>query len=217
MDKKCTECGAVYPATLEFFNKEKRGKFGLSAKCKECLNKYQKQYREENPEYYKQYRQENKEQIAEHQKQYYQDNKEHRLEYSKQWQKDNKEQVAERKKQYREDNKERIAEYAKQYKQDNKEQILEYNKQWQKDNKELVNAKNAKRRAIKRGVTVENFTAQDVLDMWGTVCHICFDPIDLNDWHMDHVYPLSKGGEHSLNNVKPSHPKCNMVKGASII
>ena len=93
----------------------------------------------------------------------------------------------------------------------------EYQKHYAKDNKERVNAWSAKRRALKLKATVEDFTAQDVLDKWGTDCHICKKSIDALDWHMEHVVPLSKGGEHSLSNVKPSHPICNLSKGASYV
>ena len=44
--KTCSKCGVVYPATLQYFNKRKTGKYGLSGQCKSCqaakrLEKYQ--------------------------------------------------------------------------------------------------------------------------------------------------------------------------------
>ena len=35
--KKCTTCGREYPATVEYFHKEKGGKYGLRAECKFCI------------------------------------------------------------------------------------------------------------------------------------------------------------------------------------
>jgi 5-methylcytosine-specific restriction endonuclease McrA len=35
--------------------------------------------------------------------------------------------------------------------------------------------------------------------------------------HIDHVYPLSKGGLDTLENVRPSHGKCNIVKWATLV
>ena len=61
---------------------------------------------------------------------------------------------------------------------------------------------------------VDNFYRDDVLDKWGMDCHICKTPIDIDNWHMEHVHPLAKGGSHTLENVKPSHPLCNLQKGA---
>jgi 5-methylcytosine-specific restriction endonuclease McrA len=35
-------------------------------------------------------------------------------------------------------------------------------------------------------------------------------------WDLDHVIPLSKGGEHSYDNVQVTHPSCNRKKGAKV-
>ena len=137
--------------------------------------------------------------------------------YSNQWAKDNKERIAEYSKQYYQDNKERYAEYDKQYYQDNKERKAGYWKQYAKDNPEkyrnIQRMAKSRYRAREAGVVFKDFTRQDVLDKWGTDCHICKKPVDLDDWHQDHVMPLSKTGPHTLENVKPAHPKCNQVKG----
>ena len=70
------------------------------------------------------------------------------------------------------------------------------------------------------------FTANTVLEMYGTDCHICNKPISLDaprrsglpNWelslHIDHVQPLSKGGDDTLENVRPAHAQCNMRKSA---
>ena len=66
-----------------------------------------------------------------------------------------------------------------------------------------------------------------VLEVYGTDCHICKNPIDLDaprkvgipGWeralHIDHVHPLSKGGLDTIENVRPSHGKCNVIKWAT--
>ena len=68
----------------------------------------------------------------------------------------------------------------------------------------------------------------EILLLHGTNCHICDDPIDYSaprtvgskGWkyalHLDHVIPLSKGGSDHIENVKPSHAKCNIAKGADV-
>ena len=83
-------------------------------------------------------------------------------------------------------------------------------------------------RARKIGVEYGYYTDQDVLDLYGSVCHICNEDIDLNaprkcgdaGWekglHIDHVYPLSRGGSDTLENVRPSHGRCNVIKWATI-
>jgi len=37
-------------------------------------------------------------------------------------------------------------------------------------------------------------------------------PANQNNWHLDHIYPVVKGGEHSYKNVAVSHPRCNQKK-----
>ena len=37
--KKCSKCGKEYPATTEYFGKDKRRKYGLHSHCKECQRK----------------------------------------------------------------------------------------------------------------------------------------------------------------------------------
>lgn len=48
--KKCTGCGEEKPATAEYFYREKGGKGGLRAACKDCAAAHHKKWREENPE-----------------------------------------------------------------------------------------------------------------------------------------------------------------------
>ena len=46
----------------------------------------------------------------------------------------------------------------------------------------------------------------------GNHCVYCGGPYE----HIDHFYPLSKGGQHSLANLVPSCKKCNQSKSAKI-
>jgi len=69
------------------------------------------------------------------------------------------------------------------------------------------------------------YSMLEVLLAHGTMCHLCGNPVDMaatrkvgyygweNGLHLDHVVPLSKGGSDTLENVKPSHAKCNIAKG----
>jgi len=38
-EKQCTKCKNKFPATLEFFYKNSGGKFGITPRCKSCVNK----------------------------------------------------------------------------------------------------------------------------------------------------------------------------------
>lgn len=69
------------------------------------------------------------------------------------------------------------------------------------------------RRARKKNAFVEYVDPTVVWERDGGLCHICQMPADLADWHLEHVVPLVRGGEHSYANCKVSHPSCNLRKG----
>lgn len=77
-------------------------------------------------------------------------------------------------------------------------------------------ARAAARRARKLNQFVEHV---DPATLWARdqgICHICQEPADPLDWHLEHKVPLSKGGEHSYRNTAVSHPACNLSKGARL-
>lgn len=100
-------------------------------------------------------------------------------------------------------------------------------KKWRDANPEKVAAKNRKRRALKLNLPTELYTADDVLNKWGSDCHICGLAVNLEaprhprleGWEfglqLDHVIPIALGGYDVLENVKPSHGICNFKKGTA--
>jgi 5-methylcytosine-specific restriction endonuclease McrA len=95
----------------------------------------------------------------------------------------------------------------------------EYSREWRRKNHDrfaLRNREAARRRQT--GSAHSRVTYRAVLERDGMVCHICGGSIsDLSDLHFDHVIPLSKGGAHSLENIRPAHALCNMRKSDKII
>jgi 5-methylcytosine-specific restriction endonuclease McrA len=56
-----------------------------------------------------------------------------------------------------------------------------------------------------------------LLAEYGMFCHICsLVIVDESDLHFDHVIPLSLGGPHSAENIRPAHALCNIRKGAKV-
>lgn len=73
------------------------------------------------------------------------------------------------------------------------------------------------RRRAKIGIP-DKVDYQSILDRDGMWCHICNQPIlERRDLHFDHVIPLAKGGPHAADNIRPSHARCNLAKGARIL
>ncbi len=136
-----------------------------------------------------------------------------RTDYMRKWEAEHKEERDE----YRESrtdviNAQRRANHAK-----NPDAIREYGRIWRQDNPQwaLRNRENSRRRQT--GTTHSRVAYKAVLARDGMVCHICTLPIaSIADLHFDHVIPLSKGGPHTAENIKPAHALCNLRKSDKI-
>lgn len=101
----------------------------------------------------------------------------------------------------------------------------EAEQRWRQANPHKV-YRDHKDRALKNGGKHEYYTRQHIFDRDGYDCYICNTPVDLTaphvqgqpGWetypHIEHVKPLSKGGDDTLANVKIAHAVCNIRKGA---
>lgn len=84
---------------------------------------------------------------------------------------------------------------------------------------EKMASRNGRRRAAKNGGESEKYTKSDVIENCGNKCHLCGKEIDLTrkypdpqSFSIDHVIPVSRGGNDVLGNVKPAHFGCNAGK-----
>ena len=126
-------------------------------------------------------------------------------------------------------NKNAILETHKEYYNKNIESALANKRRYHKENPEVAQRASNRRRATLNNVISEDYTQQQVLEIYGDDCHICNEPIDLNaqrgvgmvGWakalHIDHLIPISLGGNDTLENVRPAHGFCNISKGNKII
>jgi 5-methylcytosine-specific restriction endonuclease McrA len=48
------------------------------------------------------------------------------------------------------------------------------------------------------------------------ICGICMKPVCRDEFAVDHIVPLAKGGQHSYANTQPAHRRCNSKKHARI-
>lgn len=77
-----------------------------------------------------------------------------------------------------------------------------------------------------RSAAHRTVTDQEVIDTYGTDCHLCGDPIDMQaprypaggegwerGFQREHVIALANGGPDTLDNTRPSHALCNVRKG----
>jgi len=221
--KVCTKCKEEKP--LVAFGNSRASKDGLQYQCKACKNQYSKQYYQENREYYKQYYQENREKKlkyfrenreirSEYNKQYYQNNREKRLEYRKQYYQKNRDKYSEYNKQYRQDNLDKMKEYEKQYYQENREHYSEYKKK----NREKYTANEMKRNALKRDSIPEALLncpiEKDRLEKTYKLRSLLSKATGV-EYHVDHIWPLSKGGPHWSGNLQVITAEENLSKSDS--
>lgn len=83
-------------------------------------------------------------------------------------------------------------------------------------NPELARRASRKRKALRKTLYVEDVETLVLLEMDDGVCGICGDDVDPFDFHVDHVIPMSRGGEHSYANTQVAHPLCNKRKHATL-
>lgn len=52
----------------------------------------------------------------------------------------------------------------------------------------------------------------DTLD-YEANCAICKQPMTFDKCNIDHIIPVSKGGQHTMANLQLTHIRCNLLKG----
>lgn len=185
--KRCSKCGKFKP--LSDYYKDPRRKCGVYSSCKFCI---------------------------------------------KQWREQNRDRINKKKMIYRENNKESINEYMAEYNKKNKEKISEYKKQYYIKNKYWLAKDNRKRAQTPEGkLSKKNSESrrrqrinktpkedQPTISQWKNIlksqnyrCALCgckFDEDTIPT--MDHIVPLSRGGEHTSANIHALCASCNSGK-----
>lgn len=86
-----------------------------------------------------------------------------------------------------------------------------------------VSGSDHKRRAIQYGAEYERFDKRDIFarDEW--TCRLCSEPVDRDakfphpdSPSLDHIVPISRGGDHVPANTQCTHLSCNMRKSNNL-
>jgi 5-methylcytosine-specific restriction endonuclease McrA len=113
---------------------------------------------------------------------------------------------------------EKRREYNRRYYERHREEIRQRAKEygwtarWQAANPERRRANEAKRKAVMRQTATGTVDYAAILRTYGYVCHICGGTIAPSEIEFDHVIPLSLGGTHTQDNIRPAHQQCNRRK-----
>lgn len=135
-----------------------------------------------------------------------------------------------RNREYREANRERLRQYKKEKYEANKDEINAYGRAHYAANSERLKAKQRARHAANKhhqwehdfrrrskgyGYTpvIKSFTEHDLIEKYGNACVHCGGPYEELDHH---PVPVAFGGEHSLENCRPSCDPCNRAQSADI-
>jgi 5-methylcytosine-specific restriction endonuclease McrA len=180
------------PATSEYFHCKKDSKDGFNNKCKACNNAASKAWRIEHAEqmsaYQREYRARNRERLFDWRRGYYQ---EHRDRYLRQF-----------------------AEYGSV----NADHLNAHRRQRYKSQPKTFKIKaRANRRRQRKAVG--KYTYEDLLELYELQdgrCGYCGIPIfwDMyRDVHVDHMFPLRRGGSNHPDNICLACWSCNLSKG----
>lgn len=112
--------------------------------------------------------------------------------------------------------KERKREYDKAYRARNEEKLKVVKEAWRSKNRDVIRmiqfTYDAKRRAqVKAGDSSRK--VREWLKTQKKVCHWCRAKCE-KDYHLDHIQPLARGGEHVTTNLCVACPSCNIRKNA---
>ena len=232
--KTCTKCGKSFPATAEYFHRDKSKKDGLRETCKKCESERHREYRKKNPEklreYKREYRKKNPEKLKEYAKRYYEENAEKVKERSKRYGEENPEKVKENRRRYFRRNSERYREYRREYRKKNPEEVRERDKRYRKKNREKVKERYKKDPTFRLRQAVSLSVRRGLKSQGGsknggsTFAHLPYTPEDLRQyieskfdehmtwdnhgtyWHLHHIVFQSQLPYDSLTH--PNFLKC---------
>jgi len=209
-DRICLDCGA------DIATRGPRAKrcFPCQRAYRKCLDKQRK-----STDAYRAYKSDYNRRNAEKNHQYYLLDKERLVALHRSWRAKHPHKEAEYARKRRATHPE-VRERDKQWAVNNPDKFRAYRQKWISDpeNYQRKLIMNAKRRAIKRGVAINDFTIDD----WNVVlcqheyrCVYCGK--EFPTLTQDHVIPLSRGGNHTKDNIVPACRSCNSRKGNRLI
>ena len=138
-----------------------------------------------------------------------------RAAYMKAYYEANKEKLTAQKKAYYEANKEKIAAYKESYRKANKEKIAADKESYRKANLEVWATASRKREAIKKRAYVPRCSYWESVERQIVEERERLRATGIT-YHIDHIYPLSKGGIDHPSNYQLLTPEENMSKGDKV-
>jgi 5-methylcytosine-specific restriction endonuclease McrA len=188
--KICTKCGQK--KLLSEFAKDKSKKDGHMPSCKDCKKVYDTKYIAENKD---------KKYAANYA--YNADHREEKKLYDKKRRSENRDVINAKKRAYYQS-------------EDGQLKHME----WRAENYDKISTSRKNTKHKRREIIRSSKVSGKELRLWTEAqdkvcayCEICCQ----DSFHIDHIYPLSRGGLHELQNLAISCPSCNSSKGNKTI
>lgn len=181
----------------------------------------------------KRYDDKNREQKRARGRAYYHENKAKMSAYSEKWAKENREKRRETARRFYQKNRESCIARSVAYHQRNRESINAYSREWRTESPKFGQWRVRNRQKIREQnkARYDRYRAsfREFQNKFGSrsprrvaiyfkweiadrTCYICGLSLQIADLHIDHVYPVSKGGTNDIRNLMPAHARCNMKK-----
>lgn len=216
--KTCSSCGISKDRSL--FYKATCCKDGLRGECKSCVAKKQKKYNKENAETISEKKKENyKKQDANERKQkraeYYLENKDRIKRKSRRYHLKNRDSILKRRRLDWHKNKQKHRIKATEYREQNRDSIRAANRSFYHANKERLKPSRKRASAFRRkaeGALSKSIVSELYKKQKGK-CACCGRLLN-DDYHLDHIQPLSKGGKNVDSNIQLLTSTCNLRKSA---
>ncbi len=225
--KKCSKCGRWLVASTVNFNKRKDGKYGLNSQCKECKRDYRAKWRagiksprkKECPDGYKKCTKCGRVLPANTDNFYRTRNGKYGLKAECKECCDNSHKIYQ--KVYKEERKKYHEYYNKKYYKEHKEYRAEYNKIYYKTPQgQVVLFNNNNKRRLREeqqgtGITTDQWL--EMMQFFEFKCAYSGITLNGNTRTVDHIVPLTKGGENEVWNCVPMNRGLNCSKHNSDI
>jgi 5-methylcytosine-specific restriction endonuclease McrA len=147
---------------------------------------------------------------------WYEKNREKAIESARDWHSAHPDATLAHKRRWNQNNADQLREASRRWKRAHPEEHRADWHRWAAKHPEKAKA-NQRRQTTryamrKRAVFIEDIEPYEVLNRSRGICGICGLPVDAEDFQVDHIVPLARGGVHGYENVHAAHPFCNASK-----
>lgn len=184
-----------------------------SGVCCTCLSENKKKYRAENPHLHKEYMIRWHAENAEKELQYRIDNAEKISIRVKQWREANADRHAENAKNWRINNKSRSDQNRREWRRKNPDRAAMLAKRWRMNNPKKQRIIMFNRNCITRGLRhiVKHGAIERLFMLQNGKCTYCKTSVS-EVFDIDHITPVSRGGDNNEHNLQLLCPSCNRSK-----